>query len=224
MIPAVYKLVFKNSAEFPVRRLPSLLLPGLLIGFLTGLMPGSTQTGVSQPATFQPAGQELFQQAWRPDALRSGALLSTAPLRGTLQPGDGASLQDTLAVREFVLSKDVVEREPVEVVESYTLDDEQAWAFARIRNTGDMHTVYFKWFHEEEPYFTMDSQIGTSDHWRTYSSVTLQPGSWRVEIRNEDREKLEEIRFHVAGDPPEEEHEADDGDAGSGEITGPFNF
>ncbi len=106
--------------------------------------------------------------------------------------------EDTLYVKEFLLCKDVVEREPIDVVQSFTMDDERAWGFAVIHSTYRMHTVTFRWYYEDERYFTFDSNVGRSPNWRTYSSVGLQPGAWRVELYDENEEQLKEVRFHVS--------------------------
>lgn len=106
--------------------------------------------------------------------------------------------QDTLYVEEFLLCQDVVEREPIDIVQSFEMQDERAWGFAVIHSTYQMHTVTFRWYYEDERYFTFDSSVGRSPNWRTYSSVGLQPGAWRVELFNEYDEKLDEIRFHVS--------------------------
>ncbi len=136
----------------------------------------------------------------------SGALITASIFGFTLPHAEPDTLdqdteladEDTLYVEEFLLAKDVVEREPVDVVQSFEMDDERAWGFAVIHSTYQMHKVTFRWYHEDERYFTFDSNVGRSPNWRTYSSVGLQPGSWRVELYNEFDEKLEEIRFHVS--------------------------
>lgn len=111
---------------------------------------------------------------------------------------DSLSVSDTLFVTDLVLCRDVIEREPVDVVESYTADDSQAWVFARIHNEGAMTEITFRWFYEETEYYTLDARVGTSKRWRTYSRVTLQPGAWRVEIVDAEGNLLKEARFHVA--------------------------
>lgn len=104
---------------------------------------------------------------------------------------------DTLIVLEFLLAKDVIEREPVDIVQSYTVDDDRAWCFARIHNSREMQDVYFEWYHEDELYFEMNSKVGISENWRTYSSVSLQPGEWYVQLRDRHGEILDEIYFEV---------------------------
>lgn len=111
---------------------------------------------------------------------------------------DNETENDTLFVHEFLLARDVVEREPVDVVESYTMDDSRAWCFVRIHNSEKMQDVYFEWYYEDEQYFRMNAKIGVSDNWRTYSSVGLQPGQWRVLLRDRHGSVLAEQTFDVS--------------------------
>lgn len=120
-------------------------------------------------------------------------VVSNFRIKTTDEKTDG----DTLYVKEFVLAQDVVEREPVGIVQSYSMSDTRAWCFARLHNSEEMQDVYFKWFYEDQLYFEMNSKIGVSPDWRTYSSVGLQPGSWRVLLENKEGVELDEIRFHV---------------------------
>ncbi len=127
---------------------------------------------------------------------------------GILSEGERATQQnrnvdnemenDTLFVHEFLLARDVVERKPVDVVESYTMDDTRAWCFVRIHNSEKMQDVYFEWYYEDEQYFRMNVKIGVSDNWRTYSSVGLQPGQWRVLLRDRHGGVLAERDFDVS--------------------------
>lgn len=116
----------------------------------------------------------------------------------TVKASDQYETYDDLTLLEFVICKDVVEREPIEVLQSYSMSDERAWSFARISNTGDIRAVTFVWFYEDEVYYELDTRVGTSPNWRTYSSVALQPGVWRVELHNDEGDKLNEVRFHVS--------------------------
>lgn len=101
-------------------------------------------------------------------------------------------------VLEFVICKDVLEREPVDIVNTFTVSDDRGWVFARINNPEEMTYVHFVWYFEEEVYFEIRMRVGVSPAWRTYSSVALQEGAWRVELLDNDREVLKEIRFHVS--------------------------
>ncbi len=130
----------------------------------------------------------------------SGATLLPAESTELENRDDAEEMEnDTLYVLEFLLARDVVEREPVDVVDSYTIDDSRAWCFARIHNSQKMQNVYFEWHHEGELYFRMNARVGTSNNWRTYSSVGLQPGQWRVLLRDRHGTILDERTFEVAG-------------------------
>ncbi len=140
----------------------------------------------------------------------------TGPITGTCYGGTHANLshyernvtehgdddsemnRDTLFVIDFVLAKDVLEREPVEIVDSYNIDDSRAWSFARIHNSEMMQNIHFEWYHDDELYFEMSTRIGISSDWRTYSSVTLQPGHWRVVLKDRHGQALDKIRFDVS--------------------------
>jgi len=138
------------------------------------------------------------------------AFAGTGALVTTGIPSDGERVEqqnrhvdnemenDTLFVHELLLARDVVEREPVDVVDAYTMDDSRAWCFVRIHNSQKMQDVYFEWYHEDEQYFRMNSKVGISENWRTYSSVGLQPGQWRVLLRDRHGEILAEQSFEVS--------------------------
>ncbi len=129
--------------------------------------------------------------------------VNTASLMPTAIPenrhGTENMENDTLFVHEFVLARDIVERNPVDVVTSFTMDDARAWCFASIHNSEKMQDVYFEWYHEGELYFRMNAKVGISENWRTYSSVGLQPGTWRVVLRNRHETILAERSFEVTG-------------------------
>lgn len=105
---------------------------------------------------------------------------------------------DTTFIKEVVLAKNVVERTPRSIVQSFDVSDEQAWCFARIYNNRGLINVTFRWFYEDSLYYEFDAKVGNSDNWRTYSSVTLREGLWRVEIVGPTNKVLKEIRFQVS--------------------------
>lgn len=111
-----------------------------------------------------------------------------------------AQQQDTTSFKviEFSLCKDVVEREPIDVVSSFTLSDSKAWVFARISNTEGLKTIYFKWFFNDDLIAEIATKVGNSSNWRTYSSVNLQAGFWRVELVDSESFVIKEIRFNVS--------------------------
>lgn len=111
---------------------------------------------------------------------------------------EAATVDSSLVIDQFVLSEDVIEREPVNIRQAFYSDQGQAFCFARISNSAELITLSFKWYFEDELYFEFDAKVGTSPHWRTYSSVTLRTGLWRVELVDPDGKVLREIRFHCS--------------------------
>jgi len=106
-----------------------------------------------------------------------GAALAVSTLVAAPAAADGE-----LMVRDFVLTKDVVDREPTNEVASFTTHDEKAFAFARINNTGAPTTVKVVWRHEGMEHGSVWLNVGTSPGWRTWSSANLRPGNWSVTL------------------------------------------
>lgn len=102
-----------------------------------------------------------------------------------------------LTLIDFVLTRAVVDREPVDDVETLAVADEQAFAFARIENPGPAAKVTFVWYQGDEVQSNVDLDVKTSARWRTWSAATLEPGSWRVQLLSSDREVLGERLFVV---------------------------
>lgn len=166
-------------------------------------------TGLWQPGIGQ--NPESRHQNTMPHQLHSGFMHAGAPQHAFLNAHNYTEAffesratttmdemeDDTLYVNEFILTRDVVEREPVDRVESYSMSDARAWCFVRIYNSEKMQDVFFKWYYEGELYFEMNSKIGVSRNWRTYSSVGLQPGEWQVTLENRQGQILEELQFRV---------------------------
>jgi hypothetical protein len=104
---------------------------------------------------------------------------------------------NAIEVIDMVLSKEVIEREPVNIVNTFTTDDERGWVYARLANSSNMTYIHFVWFHEGSLDTQIRMRVGASQSWRTYTSVALKPGSWRVELQDNARNVLKEIRFQV---------------------------
>ncbi len=104
---------------------------------------------------------------------------------------------ESLSIESMVLATDVVDREPVDSVQTFSASDSEAFCHIRVRNSGEPTTITFRWLHNGEEYFTFDAKVGVSSNWRTYSSVTPQPGEWQVQILTPDGEVLTERSFTV---------------------------
>ena len=106
---------------------------------------------------------------------------------------------NSLVIRDFVLTHGIYEREPVGTTDSFSIDDARGYAFVRIANDGAPTTVSFVWMHGGETHADIDMNIGTSSGWRTWSSINLKPGQWRVDVKSSEGTILAQRSFMVEG-------------------------
>ena len=98
-----------------------------------------------------------------------------------------AAAEGELVVRDFVLTNDVVDREPTNEAAAFTTRDEKAFAFARINNTGAPTTVKVVWRREGMEDGSVWLNVGMSSGWRTWSSANIRrPGNWSVTLVDAD--------------------------------------
>ncbi|MFU8861019.1 MAG: DUF2914 domain-containing protein [Cyclonatronaceae bacterium] len=100
-------------------------------------------------------------------------------------------------VIEFLLCEDVEDREPVNPKETFTTLDERVYAYARIYNTEEPVNLHFRWTHDGAVYANINLLIGVSQAWRTYSSVQILEGEWKVELVDENDNVLASTEFTV---------------------------
>ncbi len=93
-----------------------------------------------------------------------------------------AAAAGKLVVRDFVLTHGIVGREPTNDTNGFTTQDEKAFAFARINNTGSQTAVNVVWQHEGTQHASVWLNVGESTAWRTWSSANLKPGNWSVAL------------------------------------------
>lgn len=100
-----------------------------------------------------------------------------------------ASASDTstdMQVLDFILTNKIESREPGETLEAFTKDHERGFAFARLssKTNGD---VTFVWYRNDHEYAKQTMTIQASKKWRTFSSVKLRPGLWKVQLKHNDQ-------------------------------------
>ncbi len=93
-----------------------------------------------------------------------------------------AAAAGELVVRDFVLTHGIVGREPTDDTNEFTTQDEKAFAFARINNTGSPTAVNVVWQHEGAQHASVWLNVGESPAWRTWSSANLKSGNWSVTL------------------------------------------
>ena len=126
-------------------------------------------------------------------AIMVGTALLAAPILG----GDRAVAAEMAEIREFVLAKNVVDREPVDITDNFSDMDRQAYAFVRVDNPGMPTNVSFVWHRDDQVHATIKNSVGTSSSWRTWSSARLSPGKWRVMVVMEDGRVAGEKTFSI---------------------------
>jgi hypothetical protein len=115
----------------------------------------------------------------------------------TSGPAEVATIGSDLAVTELTLTRDVVKREPVDATDVFSVSDQRAYAFARVKNPGEQTKVTFVWYLGDAIHTSADMKVGTSAAWRTWSRVVLEPGSWRVEVKDQSGQVLANREFKV---------------------------
>jgi hypothetical protein len=113
-----------------------------------------------------------------------------------------AALPDSLTAQisvEAEIAGQIVDRMPQDVGTSFPADVGQLFCWTRLTGaTGT--TIHHVWIHGDME-FPVAQAIGGSP-WRTWTSKTIPAewaGDWRVEIRDEDGDVLETLRFTVGG-------------------------
>jgi hypothetical protein len=124
------------------------------------------------------------------------ALFGAALAVSTFAAGPAAA--DTeIVVRDFVLTSAIAGREPVNDAAGFTVQDEKAYAFARIGNGGAPTSVNVVWHHEGTQHGSVWLNVGKSPGWRTWSSANLKPGNWSVSLVDTNGAVLVQRSFTV---------------------------
>ena len=126
--------------------------------------------------------------------------MSAAIVAATLSLGLFAAqpaLAGSVVIRDFVLTHGITDREPMGTTEQFAMTDQRGFAFARLNNDGDPTNVSFVWEIDNQVHASIDMNVGTSSGWRTWSSVNLRPGTWRVKLVDVSGLMLAEKTFTV---------------------------
>jgi len=110
----------------------------------------------------------------------------TAP---TMTPGEGS-------IAKGVFTTEVVDRDPVDEIDSLYTDVKKLFFFTDIRNM-EGKTVLHRWMHGGEIHAEVSFAVG-GPRWRVYSSKNLTEerlGNWKVEVFDSDGNRLHEAEF-----------------------------
>lgn len=102
-------------------------------------------------------------------------------------------------VERLVIGTGVENLEPVGVADSFPLSTEKLYCFVEARNIAADTQITAVWFHGEKKMLETPLALKARPRWRTYAYKNLHEmtGTWRVEIRNVNKELVKDIVFKV---------------------------
>ncbi|MDO3376708.1 DUF2914 domain-containing protein [Geoalkalibacter halelectricus] len=104
-----------------------------------------------------------------------------------------------LEVDEGVVTTGIVDRVPVDAVESYSAEVGRLYFFTRIVGAAEETSVTHVWFFDDEEVARVTLPVRSSN-WRTWSSKNILPewvGTWRVEVVDAEGYVLKDVKFSL---------------------------
>ena len=105
----------------------------------------------------------------------------------------------SLEVAVAAISKDVVDREPVDAGISFAASVGRLYCFTKISGAQSPTQIAHVWYHGADERARVDLDV-SSDSWRTWSSKIIQAhevGSWRVDVIDSAGTVLNELQFEI---------------------------
>jgi len=102
-------------------------------------------------------------------------------------PPPSFSMDDPgFTINRMVVSKDVVEKEPVGIGDFFSAATEKLYCFLEANNIEQDMQVSFVWFWSSQEMAKITLPLQEGSRWRTYSSKKLVglKGQWRVELQD----------------------------------------
>ncbi len=124
-------------------------------------------------------------------------MLITIPLYQpvTINAQDTASIEVIIAV----ICRDVVDREPVDIGDSFKATVGRLYCFTKIISTHSPIEITHVWYFGNTERAKVNLSVN-SNSWRTYSSKiirTLEIGDWHVDVLSPDGEVLQSLQFKI---------------------------
>jgi hypothetical protein len=102
-----------------------------------------------------------------------------------------------LEVSEAVVTTQVSDRAPVDVIQTYPATVERLFCFTRVTGAAADTTIVHVWSLRGKETSRIELPVRSSD-WRTWSSKTIYPGSagdWKVDILDAEGALLKSVSF-----------------------------
>jgi hypothetical protein len=96
------------------------------------------------------------------------------------------AMHPDLQVLEFVLTDNVENREPKNIVDNFNKENKQGYAFARLSSL-KQSDVTFIWLRNGKEQTRFTTSVHASKKWRTFSGVKLKTGDWTVRLVSGDK-------------------------------------
>jgi hypothetical protein len=110
-----------------------------------------------------------------------------------------AQMKGAVEVAEAVICRDVVDREPIDVGDSFEVSVGKLYCFTKIVGAQQPIEIAHVWYYGDVERARVNLSVGAAS-WRTWSSKTIQPheiGDWHVDIIGPDDEVLETVEFEI---------------------------
>ena len=119
------------------------------------------------------------------------SLAFTSPAFSMDEPG--------FTIKRMVISKDVVDREPVGIGDFFSAASEKIYCFLELTDIETDTQVAIVWFWSNQEMARVELPILENRRWRTYSSKKLAglKGNWRAELLDSSGILLNQVNFTV---------------------------
>lgn len=107
--------------------------------------------------------------------------------------------QESIAVAEGAIARDVIDREPVNVGSSFAASVGRLYCFTRITGAKTPTQITHVWYFGDTERASIRLSVRSAS-WRTKSSKKIQAheiGNWHVEVLGPDGEALEILEFRI---------------------------
>ena len=104
---------------------------------------------------------------------------------------------DCLAT-DWKISAKVQNKKPLDVRNTFTVEDRRVSAFVRINCTKPAKNAEFCFYRNKAEHACVELPVKNPEHWRTWASVRALEGSWVVKLLIDERQLLTD-KFLVRG-------------------------
>jgi len=105
-----------------------------------------------------------------------------------------------LEVLDIKVAASIVDREPVDIADTFNSDIGQVYCYSKIKVNTDSSTIYHLWYLNEEKVTQIELNVKKAPGFRTYSSKTItaqHKGNWEVEVQDASGNILSSVKFTV---------------------------